>query len=76
MRRRTVPRRSSAGRAGPPPNPRPLPCCRPPLVPPLQVQIINKAGVKEANKEDEGFLIKDGIVVICKNAHITNGTVI
>ena len=41
-----------------------------------QVQIINKEGVAEANREDEGYLIKDGIVVIVKNAHIVNGRVI
>ncbi|KIY99375.1 glucose-1-phosphate adenylyltransferase [Monoraphidium neglectum] len=40
------------------------------------VQIVNKAGVSEANREEEGFIIKDGIVVLCKNAHIKSGTVI
>ncbi|KAI8477083.1 MAG: ADP-glucose pyrophosphorylase small subunit [Monoraphidium minutum] len=40
------------------------------------VQIINKGGVTEANREDEGFLIKDGIVVVCKNALIKAGTII
>jgi glucose-1-phosphate adenylyltransferase len=42
----------------------------------MQVQIVNKAGVSEANREEEGFIIKDGIVVLCKNAHIKSGTVI
>ncbi|GBF93774.1 glucose-1-phosphate adenylyltransferase small subunit, chloroplastic [Raphidocelis subcapitata] len=40
------------------------------------VQIVNKEGLKEANREDEGFIIKDGIVVIVKNALIKSGTVI
>ena len=41
-----------------------------------QVKIINKEGLKEANREEDGYLIKDGIVVIVKNAHIPSGTVI
>lgn len=40
------------------------------------VKIINKEGLKEANKEENGYVIKDGIVVIVKNAHIASGTVI
>jgi hypothetical protein len=32
--------------------------------------------VREANREDDGYLIKDGIVVIVKNAHIVDGVVI
>jgi hypothetical protein len=43
---------------------------------PLQVKIVNKDGVREANREEQGYLIKDGIVVIVKNAHILDGTVI
>ena len=40
------------------------------------VQIINKEGVEEANKEDLGFYIRSGIVVVLKNAVIPDGTVI
>jgi hypothetical protein len=50
---------------------RPRPCACPP-----QVQIINKEGLREANREEEGFIIKDGIVVVVKNALIKDGTVI
>ncbi|MBW4539555.1 MAG: glucose-1-phosphate adenylyltransferase [Myxacorys chilensis ATA2-1-KO14] len=40
------------------------------------VQIINKDRVEEANREDEGFIIRSGIVVVVKNATISDGTVI
>ena len=40
------------------------------------VMIINKEGVEEAQREDEGFYIRSGIVVILKNATIANGTII
>uniref|UniRef100_A0A7S3XD24 Glucose-1-phosphate adenylyltransferase n=1 Tax=Picocystis salinarum TaxID=88271 RepID=A0A7S3XD24_9CHLO len=40
------------------------------------VQIINKDGVKEANNEDQGYIIKDGITVICRDSIIPEGTVI
>ncbi|NEQ96789.1 MAG: glucose-1-phosphate adenylyltransferase [Cyanothece sp. SIO2G6] len=40
------------------------------------VQIINKDHVEESNKEDEGFYIRNGIVVILKNAVIPDGMVI
>jgi glucose-1-phosphate adenylyltransferase len=40
------------------------------------VQIINKDNVQEANREEEGFLIKDGIVVVTKGAVLTAGTII
>jgi len=40
------------------------------------VQIINKDNVDEANREELGFYIRDGIVVILKNAAIERGTVI
>ncbi len=40
------------------------------------VQIINKDRVEEANREDEGFYIRSGIVVVLKNASIADGTVI
>lgn len=40
------------------------------------VQIVNKAGVQEANREDLGYIIKDGITVIFKDATIPEGTVI
>ncbi|KAG2489639.1 hypothetical protein HYH03_011918 [Edaphochlamys debaryana] len=39
-------------------------------------QIINKDGVKEANREDQGFVIKDGIVVVIKDSCIPAGTII
>lgn len=39
-------------------------------------QIINKEGVKEANKEDKGYVIKDGIVVIIKDSIHPAGTII
>ncbi|MGV2829755.1 glucose-1-phosphate adenylyltransferase [Myxosarcina sp. GI1(2024)] len=41
-----------------------------------KVQIVNKDRVEESQKEDEGFYIRGGIVVILKNATITDGTVI
>ena len=40
------------------------------------VQIVNKDRVEEAQKEDEGFYIRNGIVVIIKNTTIADGTVI
>jgi len=40
------------------------------------VQIINKDRVEEAEREDQGFLIRNGIVVIMKKAVIPDGTVI
>jgi glucose-1-phosphate adenylyltransferase len=39
-------------------------------------KIINKDGVKEANREADGFIIKDGIVVVIKGSIIDKGTVI
>jgi len=42
----------------------------------MDVQIINKDNVKEANCESDGYIIKDYIVVICKDAHIADGTII
>lgn len=39
-------------------------------------QIINKDGIKEANREDQGFVIKDGIVVVIKDSVIPSGTII
>jgi glucose-1-phosphate adenylyltransferase len=39
-------------------------------------QIVNKDSVVEANREEEGFVIKDGIVVIIKDSLIPAGTVI
>ena len=39
-------------------------------------KIINTAGVREANKEDEGYVIKDGIVVVIKSSVFPEGTVI
>ena len=40
------------------------------------VRIVNKDRVEEANREDLGFVIRSGIVVIIKNATIPDGTVI
>lgn len=40
------------------------------------VQIINKDKVEEADREDQGFYIRSGIVVVLKNAVIKDGTVI
>jgi glucose-1-phosphate adenylyltransferase len=40
------------------------------------VMIINKEGVQEAQKEELGFYIRSGIVVVLKNATIANSTVI
>jgi glucose-1-phosphate adenylyltransferase len=40
------------------------------------VQIINKDHVEEANREEHGFFIRNGIVVVLKNAIIADGTII
>jgi glucose-1-phosphate adenylyltransferase len=40
------------------------------------VQIINKDNVQEADKENLGFIIRSGIVVVVKGAIIPDGTVI
>lgn len=40
------------------------------------VKIVNKDNVEEANREEQGFYIRSGIVVILKNAVIPDGTVI
>lgn len=40
------------------------------------VMIVNKERVEEANREDEGFLIRSGIVVVIKNGVIPDGTII
>jgi len=40
------------------------------------VQIINKDRVEEAERENEGFYIRSGIVVVLKNAVIPDGTII
>ncbi|NEP14297.1 MAG: glucose-1-phosphate adenylyltransferase [Symploca sp. SIO2C1] len=40
------------------------------------VRIINKDRVDEAEREQQGFLIRNGIVVVLKNAVIPDGTVI
>ena len=41
-----------------------------------KVRIVNKDHVQEASREDLGFVIQSGIVVIIKNATIADGTVI
>lgn len=40
------------------------------------VQIINQNQVQEAQREDQGFYIRDGIVIVVKNAVIPDGMVI
>lgn len=40
------------------------------------VKITNKDRVEESNREDEGFYIRGGVVVVLKNATIADGTVI
>jgi glucose-1-phosphate adenylyltransferase len=40
------------------------------------VQIVNKDRVEEADREKEGFYIRNGIVVVLKNATIADGTII
>jgi glucose-1-phosphate adenylyltransferase len=40
------------------------------------VAIVNKDRVEEANREQDGFYIRNGIVVVFKNATIPDGTVI
>ena len=40
------------------------------------VVIVNKDRVEEADKSDLGFYIRNGIVVVVKNATIANGTII
>lgn len=40
------------------------------------VVIANKDRVEEANREDQGFVIRSGIVVVVKNATIPDGTII
>lgn len=39
-------------------------------------QIVNKDKVQEANREEDGYVIRDGIIVICKDANIPAGTII
>jgi glucose-1-phosphate adenylyltransferase len=41
-----------------------------------EVMIINKEGIDEAQREEQGFYIRSGIVVVLKNATIPNGTMI
>ncbi len=40
------------------------------------VKIINKDNVQESNRESQGFYIRNGIVVVLKNALIPDGTII
>ncbi|ACB50338.1 glucose-1-phosphate adenylyltransferase [Crocosphaera subtropica ATCC 51142] len=40
------------------------------------VTIVNKENIEESNREDDGFYIRNGIVVVIKNAVIPDGTVI
>lgn len=41
-----------------------------------KVRIVNKDGVQEGNREELGFVIRSGIVVVIKNATIPDGTVV
>lgn len=41
-----------------------------------RVQILNKDGVQEANREADGFMVRDGIVCVIKDSVIPSGTVI
>ena len=40
------------------------------------VKIVNKDRVEEADRADQGFYIRNGIVVVVKNATIPDGVVI
>jgi glucose-1-phosphate adenylyltransferase len=40
------------------------------------VKMINKDHVEESNREEQGFVIRNGIVVVIKNATIPDGTII
>ena len=39
-------------------------------------QIINKDNVQEANREEDGYIIKDGIIVLIKDSVIAANTII
>jgi glucose-1-phosphate adenylyltransferase len=41
-----------------------------------QARLINEAGVLEATSDDKSYYIRDGIIIIPKNAVIKDGTVI
>ena len=41
-----------------------------------EVKIINKDRVEEADRPDQGFYIRNGIVVVVKNATIPDGVII
>ncbi|MEM6256580.1 MAG: glucose-1-phosphate adenylyltransferase, partial [Cyanobacteria bacterium P01_D01_bin.156] len=40
------------------------------------VQIVNKENIEEAEREDLGFYIRSGIVVVLKNAVLPDGMII
>ncbi len=40
------------------------------------VTIVNREGIEEADRSDEGFYIRNGVVVVVKNASISDGTII
>ena len=40
------------------------------------VTIVNKDNVEEADRSEQGFYIRNGIVVVQKNATVQDGTVI
>jgi len=39
-------------------------------------RLLNEAGVIEADSEDKSYYIRDGIIIVTKNAIIRDGTVI
>jgi glucose-1-phosphate adenylyltransferase len=39
-------------------------------------RLTNAAGVQEASREEDGYVIRSGIIVVCRNATIAPGTVI
>ncbi len=39
-------------------------------------QLVNKAGVQESNREEDGWVIRDGILVVIKDSLIPAGTII
>lgn len=42
----------------------------------MDCQIVNAAGVQEANREEEFYVIKDSIITVMKDSIIPSGTII
>lgn len=40
------------------------------------VELVNKERIEEADREDQGFYIRSGIIVVLKNAVIADGTIV